>query len=675
MHVTQEQAQLLRKLREAQDSGDASHNDLCKWLSDELQDCCPKNSWCCFQDFVGDGQSGTVYFYCSGDLTSAPYTISQGADKMLVTIDMSQCMDVLQVTQYKTEGVQDNPAMESFRKMVEAKLYTAGPIPLCERNIPKSERDKMDPSDFAGKGQSFPIKKKGDAKAAAASIGRAGDDNYSQATLKKNTKALAKKHGISDELPQTWKDEDKAAEAARVKEAGARHSKSDLDLIQNIHDKATELGADCDGDTTDPGDMEEAAGNKKAAQAMHDKALGKKNQGQHDAAVKIGATCPPDCAMGAGDDDTSEAAAVEITGDAVSLREGAVGQDGTVLLKVITPGWGSCGYYPESVLERDLPKIYPAGTKNYWNHQTEAEERDRPEGDLRDLASVTTEPVSYLKDGPDGPGGYVRAKAFEAFKQPIEDLAKYIGTSIRAAGKAKEGKAPDGQSGKIIEQLTHGISIDYVTTPGAGGRVLQLFEAARGRAKQPTQQESQESTMADDQRLTEALAEIRKLKEQGAIMQAAGAVNEYFNTVRVSEAIKQRVTSRILAGTIPFTESGDLDRKKVKEFTEAQYNEELDFLRQINPSLVVGMGPKQSGTPTKEAVKEEKRADKQQQRKLMKESNRRFADLMESSNVKLSKVGRKILIEGRAAFNPNYNSRVHGAVVTGSGGSLPGLEA
>src|SRR5207245_1127898 len=66
------------------------------------------------------------------------------------------------------------------------------------------------------------------------------------------------------------------------------------------------------------------------------------------------------------------------------------------------------------------------------------------------------------------------------FREHVDSLAKHIGMSIRAAGRAKEGKA-DGRSGPIIEQLTRGISVDYVTTPGAGGKILQLFEAARGR--------------------------------------------------------------------------------------------------------------------------------------------------------------------------------------------------
>ena len=66
-------------------------------------------------------------------------------------------------------------------------------------------------------------------------------------------------------------------------------------------------------------------------------------------------------------------------------------------------GRGTSGYYPAEVLERDGPKVFPAGTKNFWNHQTDAEEAARPEGDLRDLASVLTEDAHFENNGPTGP--------------------------------------------------------------------------------------------------------------------------------------------------------------------------------------------------------------------------------------------------------------------------------
>ncbi len=53
---------------------------------------------------------------------------------------------------------------------------------------------------------------------------------------------------------------------------------------------------------------------------------------------------------------------------------------GRLLVQLITPGWGSSGYYSEDVLEaagRD--RVFPAGTHMYIDHPSESETFDRPE--------------------------------------------------------------------------------------------------------------------------------------------------------------------------------------------------------------------------------------------------------------------------------------------------------
>ncbi len=174
--------------------------------------------------------------------------------------------------------------------------------------------------------------------------------------------------------------------------------------------------------------------------------------------------------------------------------------------------------------------------------------------------------------------------------------------------------------------------------------------------------------MAEDQKLTEALGEIKKLKERAAITEASGAVAEYFRSVRVpSQAIVERVTARVLAGSIPLSESGDLDRKKVKEFAEAQLNEELDFLRRINPSLVTGMGaPPAQMTEAQVAEKQKEQVAR------ITESSGRFASLMGFDEEATQ--ARKIFREGKRGLDINYNSRNRGLAVNG-GGSLPRMGA
>lgn len=68
----------------------------------------------------------------------------------------------------------------------------------CLRDIPQSERDQMSESDFAGPGQSFPIKTQADVDAASHLVGKAKDP----ATVKARIIAIAKKKGLK--LPDAW---------------------------------------------------------------------------------------------------------------------------------------------------------------------------------------------------------------------------------------------------------------------------------------------------------------------------------------------------------------------------------------------------------------------------------------------------------------------------------------
>jgi hypothetical protein len=338
-----------------------------------------------------------------------------------------------------------------------------------------------------------------------------------------------------------------------------------------------------------------------------------------------------------------EAQVVNITGDVIPLREGAVGQDGSAYLKLIAPGWGSSGYYSPQLLERDGPKVFTKGTKNFWNHQTDAEEAARPEGDLRDLASVLTEDAKWEKNGPAGAGLYARAKVFEQFRQPVDDLARHIGVSIRATGKAVEGKA-EGRTGPIIQELSRALSADYVTTPGAGGQILQLFESARTRRTN----EGESMTEADLREVQGMRADLKKLRERAALADAAGVIAGFFTTVRVGEAIEQRVTARLLERNVPMTTAGDLDKDALKKLWETETKDECEYVNRLNGGrVVVSMGAPAGGQQLTEAeLKAQRKADK----KRFKESAAEYG--LETE------MGARIFNEGRGAFDPHYNSRV-----------------
>ena len=170
------------------------------------------------------------------------------------------------------------------------------------------------------------------------------------------------------------------------------------------------------------------------------------------------------------------------------LCERAVRSDGTIGVKIIQPGWGSSGYYPREVLERDIPRVFPKGTQNFWNHDTMSEEMERPEGDLSRLASVFVSDPVWLDNGAKGPGMYADAKVFPGYAESIDAISDYIGMSIRASGRHTSGEA-EGRQGRIIQEITPdprvGARVDYVTAAGAGGAIVSIFESAPGSGALP----------------------------------------------------------------------------------------------------------------------------------------------------------------------------------------------
>ena len=159
-----------------------------------------------------------------------------------------------------------------------------------------------------------------------------------------------------------------------------------------------------------------------------------------------------------------------------------VGEDGTAMIKIIAPGWGSSGYYSEAMLERDASKVYVPATHMHIDHPTPTQEKGLPERSLTTLAGVITGAGQYLKNGLQGPGVYAEAKIFSQYRNFLNEMAPYIGVSHRAIGKAVPGTA-EGKSGKIIEALQKVMSVDFVTLPGAGGGLVQMYESYRDKGE------------------------------------------------------------------------------------------------------------------------------------------------------------------------------------------------
>jgi hypothetical protein len=184
-----------------QEASDMMHSDVRSRLQDAIQDAHRgTGKWASYIDHNGDGESGDVIYSSDGDTRKAPYEIQTQGGKAVANVDTTNSTNVVPCTTYQEEADDD----DNYASMMEAGLYTKGPLPLCERFISKAERSQMAPEDFAGKGKSFPINTPGDISAAVHSMGRAGDKNVGASTLKSRIIAIAKRKGWTKYLPKAW---------------------------------------------------------------------------------------------------------------------------------------------------------------------------------------------------------------------------------------------------------------------------------------------------------------------------------------------------------------------------------------------------------------------------------------------------------------------------------------
>ncbi len=262
-------------------------------------------------------------------------------------------------------------------------------------------------------------------------------------------------------------------------EVGRRNNSSDQTLIQTIHDHATGLGAMCGAE-----EMAESASGSVASMKLTESA----------------ATLEP-----------------------IVLREARADYE----IKLIQPGKGSSAFYPADVLRRDGPEVFTAGTHVYLNHPTAAEEAQRPEGDVANLAGVLTTGAVYHESHPKGEGLYARMKVFADHGALVEEKASHVGMSIRASGIAEAGRMKDGVP--VLKKLTAAQSVDVVTKAGAGGMIL--MEAAK------PQQIQQEVSMNE--------AEVTKLVESAVAAAVAKAVE---TTVANTAGTVKSLTERAIRG-------------------------------------------------------------------------------------------------------------------------------
>lgn len=152
---------------------------LMRWALQQVANDLNAEPYACGAPYVRDLFDGAVVFDWAGQYYRADYTI--GADD---TVTLSDPV----------------PVEVAYVAAAERKM---------DPNVGGgTDRDKIPAADFAGKGKSFPIVTPKDVADAAASIGRAGADNYSTDELKARIIAIAKRKGAAfvAQLPKAWQD-------------------------------------------------------------------------------------------------------------------------------------------------------------------------------------------------------------------------------------------------------------------------------------------------------------------------------------------------------------------------------------------------------------------------------------------------------------------------------------
>jgi len=233
---------------------------------------------------------------------------------------------------------------------------------------------------------------------------------------------------------------------------------------------------------------------------------------------------------------------------------------GVIDVHIITPGWGSSGYYSEAVLSAACGKsVYPAGMHMHIDHPTREAEKQHPARTIlgdSPIAAVFTEAAHYDPYGWDGPGAYTKAEILPEFRDKIKSLDGNIGVSHYVDGVREDGVAPDGKKGKIIKELISGPlnTVDFVTVPGAGGRYRTMFAEAKTLGDQRTIEDGK--NMPED-KLT--LAEIKA--------KYPGALDEYAKEIESASDLKaQKKLSEEQAATVKtLKEENDGLRKKIAE--------------------------------------------------------------------------------------------------------------
>ncbi len=339
----------------------------------------------------------------------------------------------------------------------------------------------------------------------------------------------------------------------------------------------------------------------------------------------------------------------EFSGVIIPLLESKVDKNGTIAVKIISPGWGSSGYYSQEVEQQAVNnRVYCAGLQMFWNHPSVSDVKERPERDLRDLAAVLTEDAHWEVHAKHGPGVYSRANVFSPYREAVAEMGPYIGLSHYVWGESKQGEA-EGKKGDIITKIVAARSVDFVTLAGRGGAIAEAFRNARppvptdeqktagknmtgeanpkpslsleslhkehpeiveslrkefeNSASMKEAQEQQKAALTEAQKaLKEAQDENARLKEAQLMVEAKTFVEGKVKEAQLPELTKTRIAESL--SKEPVVKDGKLDEAAYTAAIDKAVKAEAEYLAKLGVGKVSGVGGSTSGGDMAEAQKE-----------------------------------------------------------------------
>jgi hypothetical protein len=305
-------------------------------------------------------------------------------------------------------------------------------------------------------------------------------------------------------------------------------------------------------------------------------------------------------------------AAQGFMGEATAITEAAYDKtSGKLKITVIRPGFNTSKsrFYPATTLKRDH-KIFE-GAKMFKNHQTVAESKARPEGSVDDWVADITE-TSIAPDGSIVGVAQVHDAPFKEKLAGLQEagLLSSMGISIRAAGLQQEAEV-QGTKTMWVESFKVAKSVDFVTFPGAGGKV-DMLEAEQTDVEFITVEKLTELRPDIIKTITEAAKEaatVDKTNEQlTAELAAVQSENAALKESNQKADVKAKLTVMLTEAKLPepaekrikaqFAEATKVDGISEAITAEAEYIKSLGVVKVVAKPGVRAMGESSQGAAT-----------------------------------------------------------------------------